>query len=290
MSPAQKRVHVAGETVRAVAIPGSFWVKVTLAFGLAGAACVVVPRAAEGGGATPPIGTLLLAGTVVAAVTTAALYFTLRRDLGFPAAVAVYAVGYNALVVLVKFVLAPHGLYEVNQTEDLTSLFPIADAFGAAMAAAFVFALYGAVYVGLYFLVRRRLQPPAPRARRRRELSARSLVLIVLAGALLFAGSGVVLVVLIVPLLFVESGIEYVGFVLSSGVSLVVALALAAATWLAVLAFRSTGERARALGDAAVLVSLFWVGLAFLALYHVLWVVYVLVLTSLWPLRVVVPK
>jgi hypothetical protein len=43
-------------------------------------------------------------------------------------------------------------------------------------------------------------------------------------------------------------------------------------------------------GNAAVLVSFFWLGLYFLVLYHVLWVVYVLVLFSLWPLKVVVPK
>jgi hypothetical protein len=36
--------------------------------------------------------------------------------------------------------------------------------------------------------------------------------------------------------------------------------------------------------------SFFWIGLYFLALYHVLWVVYVLVLTSTWPLKVVTPK
>lgn len=34
----------------------------------------------------------------------------------------------------------------------------------------------------------------------------------------------------------------------------------------------------------------FWVGVSLLAVYHVLWVVYILVLTTIWPLRVVVPK
>jgi hypothetical protein len=57
-----------------------------------------------------------------------------------------------------------------------------------------------------------------------------------------------------------------------------------------VLAFRSAAERAQILGDAAVFVSFFWVGLAFLALYHALWVVYILVLTSIWPLKVVSAK
>jgi hypothetical protein len=59
---------------------------------------------------------------------------------------------------------------------------------------------------------------------------------------------------------------------------------------LAALAFKGTADRAEAVGDAALLVSFFWIGLAFLALYHVLWVVYILALTVAWPLRVVVPK
>jgi hypothetical protein len=37
-------------------------------------------------------------------------------------------------------------------------------------------------------------------------------------------------------------------------------------------------------------VSVFWVGLAFLALYHALWVIYVLALTTIWPLKVITPK
>ena len=54
--------------------------------------------------------------------------------------------------------------------------------------------------------------------------------------------------------------------------------------------FHSAAERARVLGDAAVLVNLFWVGLAFLAICQALWVVYVLVLTSIWPLKTVTSK
>jgi hypothetical protein len=73
-------------------------------------------------------------------------------------------------------------------------------------------------------------------------------------------------------------------------VSLAAGAALAFAVALAGLALTSTAERARAIGDATLLASLFWVGVAYLALYHALWVVYVLVLTSLWPLKVVTTK
>jgi hypothetical protein len=62
-------------------------------------------------------------------------------------------------------------------------------------------------------------------------------------------------------------GLEYLGWVFSSGVSLVVALSLVGAISLASIAFRDSAARAEALGDAALLVSIFWVALAFLSLY-----------------------
>jgi hypothetical protein len=78
--------------------------------------------------------------------------------------------------------------------------------------------------------------------------------------------------------------------VFSSALSLAIAVTLAFASALVLLGFRSVSEGRRAVVDASVLLNLFWVGLAFLGLYHVLWVVYLLVLTSIWPLKVIVPK
>lgn len=85
------------------------------------------------------------------------------------------------------------------------------------------------------------------------------------------------------------------GFVLTSAVSLLVALALAGAVSLAGIASRESAVRVSLLGDANLLLNVFWVGLALLALYHALWVVYVLlltvlVLTTIWPLKVITPK
>jgi hypothetical protein len=264
------------------AAPPSFWWKVLPAFALAAIVSRLLPRG--GHGAQPPVGTLLLAAVLVTALTTGALYLGLRTDLRLPARVALYAVGWNALVVLVKFVLAPHGMYEVNQKVEFQDIAP-SDTFGAILTAVVVFALYGIAFAVIYRVLRRQLQRPprGPRSRRRR-----SILVSLIVGVLVLATLGWAIV--IIPLFAVAAASQYLNFVFSSSVSLLVALALAGATALATLALRDVRDRSQVLGDATVLATFFWVGLAFLALYHVLWVVYVLALTATWPLRVVVPK
>jgi hypothetical protein len=248
-------------------------------FGLAALAAVLVPRLGDADDAVPGLGTFLATGVVVGVLTTGALYLALRRDLALPQTVALYAVGYNALVVFVKFVLSPEALYEHSERGGLETHFDPSDFEGAATIAIAVFALYAAALFVIYRVCRRRLE-----SRSARLLSwKRVLIVSALAAALVFSTGGV-------AVLLVFGGVDYLSFVLSSGVSLLVALALAGAVSLAGIAFRETTVRANLLGDAALLVSVFWVGLAFLALYHVLWVVYVLVLTTIWPLKVITPK
>lgn len=258
-------------------LPGRVWLKVGAAFGLAAGIALLLPR--DGGGTEPPVGTLLLAAVLVTAVTTVALWLGVRSDLGLPARVALYAVGWNALVVLVKLVLGPLGMYEVNRVEAFDTFAPD-NLIEASFAAAFVFALYLAGYVVVYRLVRRRL------AVERRPRRVWALTTGIAVGALAVSTLGVGLIAVLV----LSPGFQYVDFVASSSVGVLVGVALAVATGLAAVAFRDVGRRSQLVGDAAVLTTFFWLGLAFLALHHALWVVYVLVLTATWPLRVVIPK
>ncbi len=255
----------------------SLLAKIGGGFALAALAAVLVPRLGDADTAVPGLGTLLVTGVVVGALTTGALYFGLRRDLGLPASIALFAVAYNALVVLVKFVLSPQALYEHSEKGTLEAFINPSDAVAATWIGVSLFILYAAALVVIYRVCRRRL------AERRRPSWKRVLVIAILTSAVLFATGGL-------PLVLLFGGTEYTGFVFSSGVSGLVALALAGAVSLAAVAFRSTAERAQLLGDVALLVSVFWVALAFLALYHALWVIYVLVLTSIWPLKVITPK
>lgn len=246
-----------------------------------------MPQTGTGGDA-PPVGTLLASGFLVGVVMLGALYLALARDLRLPSAVILYALTFNALVIVVKFMLAPHGVYEVNQNVPFTGFVTVGEPIGAAGAALLVLFLYAGVYWLIYRVFLRRLAGPGTRLRDR-IVASRKAVLVIVGGAVLLSMAGGALV-LLVPLVAVESGMEYLRFVFTSAASLLMALSLATAAALAAMAFKEAGERAALLSDVALFVSFFWVGLGFLALYQVLWVVYILVLTSIWPLKVVVPK
>ncbi len=274
-------------------LPASIWLKVLPAFVLALVAISIVPmKAAQPGvapGTGPSLQLMFLVALLVSGITAAALYWCVTKDLGLATRIAILAVAYNVLIVVVKFALAPEGLYEVNRTKDLQSVVVISSGIGAAITAAAVLSLYLIAYLVIYRQARARLGAPVVK----RGSKERVVKGVLISSAILVA-IGVVIPGAVVLLFLlaagVGTGLEYLTFVFSSGAALLIALALAGAVTLAALAFVSVADRAKLIGDAAVLVSIFWLGLWFLVLYHVLWVVYILVITSIWPLRVVVPK
>jgi hypothetical protein len=274
-------------TVRDGALTPPLLLKLLIAGVLSFGVVTLLPHTVSGGGAVPPIRMLLETAVIVSVICAAALFWGIRSDLGLPAKVAVYAVLFNTLVIVVKLTLGPHGFYEVNQIRNLESGFEIDDGLAAVSAAAAIFVLYAGVYVVLYKFFRSRIEHLAAEDPIPRIPGGRGLVIGIVVLVLLGVGSGGAILILLLPLF---GGLDYLDFVFSSGVSLLVAVSLAGATALAALAFDASSRRAHALGDATMYMSFFWVGLYFLALYHVLWVVYVLVLTSIWPLKVVTPK
>lgn len=263
---------------RPLRLPSSSWITLGVAIGLALVAIALFPRS---GGDAPPLASMALIGAVIAGVTTAALYSIVRRDLRLPSRVATSLVFAFVLIALVKFVLAPLGLYEVNAVTELqATLASVADPVGAAITAAVVFGLYALGYWMIYRIGRRGERARSPIRLRRRTivLGLVGLALVVVSGVWFF-----VLAVLVAP------G-QYLEFVFTSGVGVLVAIALATAATLIRSAFRFLEQQPQMVVDAGAIISLFWLGLGFLALYHALWIVYVLVLGSIWPLKTVVPK
>lgn len=263
------------------------WLSVIGVAAIGLATTTLVPRLADAPD-RPPVGLLLGTGLILIAAAAVGLYVGIRSGLGLPASVALYAIGFHALILLVKFVLAPFGIYDLNRRVPFESFVPFTEPIGTWLSAFLVFLLYAVVYGIVSRVVRTRLElgreagPPDPRRARRGTTLLIGIAILVTAAAALG--------VLAIPMLPIAAGADYLGYLFSSTVALAVAVALTAATWLAARTFRSAGEAAVAIGEATVLTSLFWFGLAFIALYHFLWVVYLLTLLSLWPLRVIVPK
>ena len=264
-------------------LPRSSWITLAVATLLALVAIVLFPRS---GGDAPPLASLALIGSAVTGVITVALYVIVRRDLRLPSLVAAaFAIAF-ALIGLVKFVLAPSGLYEINAVRALDDLFgSVANVMGAVLTAAAVFGLYA---IG-YRLAARLGQGDAPWRRRRavRTSRGRSLVVaVLLAVVIVLTGGGIVLL----GLLLLTAPRQYLEFVFSSWAGLGIALALVAAATLIQQVFARIGRHPQLVAEIGTVVTLFWLGLGFLALYHVLWIVYVLTLGSIWPLRTVTPK
>jgi hypothetical protein len=268
-------------------LPPSSWITLVVAVGLALAAIALFPRS---GGDSPPLASLALIGAVIAGVTTAALSVIVRRDLRLPARAATSLALAFVLIALVKFVLAPLGLYEVNAVRALEDVGgTVGDPAGATITAAIVFGLYALGYRIVYWLGHDGKAPAlrrgAARERAPGSRSRRMIVVIVVVVLGLLALSWL----WIVALLVLTAPRQYLEFVFSSGAGLLVAAALVGAATLIGRAFR-TLERHPEIVDLGATVTLFWLGLGFLALFHALWIVYVLVLGSIWPLRTVVPK
>lgn len=268
-------------------------------FGLAGSAVVTtIPRFFVDP-ARPDFTVFLVAGVTVILLTAGLFALIDRLGMGFGKSVLVLAAGYNAMIASVKLGLAPAALYQANreQSFDDSMVDPNSLWFYLGVGSA-VLLLYLLVFWVMYKVFRRRLEyraretdaPPGRRgrwlgrmmfARRRRAV----LVALVVATAALLASF-----LWVMPVVFVGlPTLSYLAYIFSTfGAAITLALILAA-----ILAYKSFDEverRAARLGDATLLAGFFWLGLALILLYHVMWVVFLLTLVSIWPFRTYTPK
>ena len=267
-------------------------------FGLAGSAVVAtIPRFFVGP-ARPDFTVFLVAGVTVILLTAGLFALIDRLGMGFGKTVLVLAAGYNAMIASVKLGLAPAALYQANreQSFDDSMVDPNSLWFYLGVGSA-VLLLYLLVFWVMYKVFRRRLgyraretaAPPGRSgrwlgrmfARRRRAV----LVSLVVATVALLASF-----LWVMPVVFVGlPTLSYLAYIFSTfGAAITLALVLAAI--LAYKAFDEVERRAVRLGDATLLAGFFWLGLALIVLYHVMWVVFLLALVSIWPFRTYTPK
>lgn len=242
----------------------------------------VFPRAEHtSNSVSPSLVTWAGVGGTLVLTTFLLLYAGVRTALPRARLLALYAVFYNALLIVVKFVLAPAAF--VNTQARPTTFINLGDPFMALLATVTVFILYSAAFLVL-FAIHRQIARKALRIPVLvKPIGTGVIVALVCIGIVCFVLFAVAALVLLIPF-FV-----YLGYVFASALGLVIAVALVAAVIVANEAFREAEKQAIALRDMTVLTSFAWIGLAFIAVYHALWFVYILLLLSLWPLKLLAP-
>src|SRR5919107_2826944 len=241
-------------------------------FGLAGSVVVVtVPRLFVG-----PLGPefmIFLVVGVAAIVLTAGFFgYIYRLGMGFGRTVLVLAAGYNALIAAVKLGLAPAALYQANREQAFEAAFGDPnDLWFYLGVGSGVLLLYLLVFGVMYSVFRRRFRgrslPSEPPPEQSGRWSNRTIVV------------GVVVLVAFAASFLWLMPVVYVGFptfsyllYIFSTFGAAITLALVLAAFLAYKSFDEVEERAVRLGDATLLASFFWLGLALIVLYHVMWI------------------
>jgi hypothetical protein len=69
-----------------------------------------------------------------------------------------------------------------------------------------------------------------------------------------------------------------------------IAVALFVAAGLVAAAFHDTSTRSKTLGQASMYITVLWVAIAFLLVFQVLWIVFLLAIVAIWPFKSVTPK
>jgi hypothetical protein len=251
---------------------------VAAVFALALIAAFLFPRldfTLNPGAGQPGLITYLGVGLSVLALTAGMLFAGLRGVLPKTAVFLASALGYNAMLLLIKFALGPMALYTYSPPQGYLTL----SGSGGFIAFPALAAIAGILYAGAFFFIylyfrsdlRRRLAIPV-------RFETRFVNLLVVMFVLAVAGG--------VTLVGALGFLEYLTALLSmAGIALVLALALVLAIVLCTVAFREATEQAVLLRNVTLLSGFAWVGLAFIAAYHIVWVVFALTLISLWPLK-----
>jgi hypothetical protein len=229
-----------------------------------------LPRRRSG---VPPASLLVGVGLLVGVVGAVLLAAGVSR-LGAPRRAVVASAAGALCVVVAKFTFAPLGFYDANQDRVLYLPTEGFLGIGIVVTGLAVLALYAAVLRALYALLLPRAGEPVGSA----------VVVRAVVGVLVLAGIFALCAVAI------GTPMAYVEFVLSSIAAGGVAVSLLFAISAFAIAFTSTAERAKAAGDVGAYTALFGLALGFLIVFHVLWIVYLLTLAAIWPLRTVAPK
>lgn len=246
------------------------WISAAGVVGLLAIAVVLNVQDQTGG--VPPTSTFAAAGiamSIVAMVTVAMA----ARAAGTTWRAAIALAGGFAAIAIAKFGMGPTALYQGNGVEPFQNVGGARSGGMVVLIAVVVGALYLAATWLLAVLFRPTEPPDGPSGK-------------VVIGLTAFAVAAVIFASFFIS----TAANQYIDFAMTGLEASGIALALFVAAGLVAVAFRGTAVRSKALGKASMYITVLWVAIAFLLVFQVLWVVFLLAIVSIWPFKSVTPK
>jgi hypothetical protein len=247
-----------------------WWILAATAVG--GAGLIVVVNVQDATGRVPPTSMFAAAGILMSIVALFTVTLAVRTA-GAPMRAAVALAGGFAAIAIAKFAIGPTALFQGNRTQEITTFAELTSGDNVIVIGIALAVLYLAAVWLLAIAFRPAPPPDGP--------SARLLVALVVIGAIGSVMTG---------FLFTNAPIQYLSFALTGLEAGTLAVVLFAATVLVSLAFRDASARARALGKSSMYLTVAWIAIAFVLVFHVLWIVFLLAVVAAWPLKTVTPK
>jgi hypothetical protein len=236
---------------------------------------ILISFAKDDATAVPPGWLFAASGILMAGVGGVAVWLAATQSRLVPRSAIALAGGF-ACVAIAKFALAPLGFFrtvggrEIESLVDQDSLIWVSG-----------------LGVLLLYVVAIRLIARFARGRLRDAPSVKPAVTVGLVLSLAALGLALPLIAAVAMGL---GPLFYVSIVFTSVTGTAVAVVLLAATALVTGAFITAEDRTNVLARASILTTITWLALAFVLLFQALWIVFMLAIVGVWPLRTVTPK
>lgn len=234
------------------------------------------------------------AGTgLTISLVTAYVFLTLLNDKFSTKNILFLALAYNLLIIAVKFALGPASLYRADPTFEAGGL-SMGDLNGNIQVLGLlsfgVFVLYWLVFTIMKTIVVRSVSKRFNLKSQKLRAKVNWLAILMLIGFSILTGGFAIGFALLIGISIFGTSFEYLTYVFSTGYSALIVLALLAAIGFAGAMFIQTERETVLKRNLPLLISVIWIGLGLLFIYHVLWAIYFFVLTTIWPFKTVTSK
>jgi hypothetical protein len=236
----------------------------------------------------PELWQVSIIGIIVILLSSVFLAYA-AKIIGLTRGWLILGVLFSSLIVITKFILVPQSLY--SQTYQIGSGLAVWDPNsqgGYISISIILFFAYALILWTVYTYYR-------DKAIKQEELAANGLVrkgpviVMVIILIMVAAASAGATILLVVPLLLIGPTVGYIGYVFTGGGFILVASTILAIL-LSVKYLDHASNIATKTKNGTILAITFWICISLLLMYHVLWVVYMTMMLTVWPFKTISPS